>query len=135
MKETKAMFGAEASGHIISLQRSTTGDGILSAILLLNILREQNKPLSAYHNSFERLPHEIRNVRVKEKKPFDQMPNVQKSIADAEKKLHGNGRVLVRYSGTEAKARVMVESEDENLVHSLVAEISTVIENEIGVSK
>lgn len=135
MKETKAMFGAEASGHIISLERSTTGDGILSAILLLNILREQNKPLSAYHNSFERLPHEIRNVRVTEKKPFDQMPKVQKSIADAEKKLHGNGRVLVRYSGTEAKARVMVESEDENLVHSLVVEISTMIENEIGVSK
>jgi phosphoglucosamine mutase len=86
MKETQAMFGAEASGHIISLKRSTTGDGILSAILLLNILREQNKPLSAYHNSFERLPHEIRNVKVKEKKPFDQMPSVQKSIADAEKK-------------------------------------------------
>lgn len=133
MKETKAMFGAEASGHIISLKRSTTGDGILSAILLLNILREQNKPLSAYYQSFDRLPHEIKNVKVREKKPFDQMPKVQKSIKDAEEKLHGNGRVLVRYSGTEAKARVMVESEDQNLVHTLVAEISSIIQSEIGV--
>ncbi|MCC7459930.1 MAG: phosphoglucosamine mutase [Proteobacteria bacterium] len=132
MKETKAMFGAEASGHIISLKRSTTGDGILSAILLLNILREQNKPLSAYYNSFDRLPHEIKNVKVREKKPFDQMPKVQQCIQDAEKKLHGKGRILVRYSGTEAKARVMVESEDQNLVQSLVAEVSSVIQNEIG---
>lgn len=132
MKETKAMFGAEASGHIISLQRSTTGDGILSAILLLNILREQNKPLSDYYNSFERLPHEIKNVKVREKKPFDQLPKVQACIQDAQKKLEGNGRILVRYSGTEAKARVMVESENKDLVHSLVAEVSTVIEKEIG---
>lgn len=132
MKETKAMFGAEASGHIISLQRSTTGDGILSAILLLNILREQNKPLSAYYNSFERLPHEIKNVKVREKKPFDQLPKVQQSILDAQKKLQGNGRILVRYSGTEAKARVMVESENQELVHTLVSEVSTVIEKEIG---
>lgn len=132
MKETKAMFGAEASGHIISLKRSTTGDGILSAILLLNVLREQNKPLSAFYNSFDRLPHEIKSIRVKEKKPFEDMPKVQKSIQDAEKKLHGNGRILVRYSGTEAKARVMIESEDQNLVHTLVQEVSDVIQKEIG---
>jgi len=132
MKETNAMFGAEASGHIISLKRSTTGDGILSAILLLNVLREQNKPLSDFHNSFDRLPHEIRSIRVKEKKPFEQMPSVQKSIESAEKKLLGNGRILVRYSGTEAKARVMVESENKDLVHSLVAEVSGTIEKEIG---
>jgi phosphoglucosamine mutase len=132
MKETKAMFGAEASGHIISLKRSTTGDGILSAILLLSVLREQNKPLSSYLNSFDRLPHEIKSIKVKVKTPFDQMPLVQKSIQDAEAKLKGNGRILVRYSGTEPKARVMIESENKDLVHSLVAEVSSVIEKEIG---
>lgn len=132
MKETKAMFGAEASGHIISLKRSTTGDGILSAILLLNILQEQGKSLSDFYNSFDRLPHEIRNIHVKEKKPLDQMPLVQQAIENAQKKLHGNGRILVRYSGTEAKARVMVESENQELVHRLVQEVSSEIEKEIG---
>lgn len=132
MKQTRAQFGAEASGHIISLKRSTTGDGILSAILLLNILKRNDKPLSAYFESFERFPQELKNIKVKEKKSFELIPGFQKAIANAEEKLHGNGRVLVRYSGTEAKARVMVESNDHNLVRTLVAEISTVIEKEIG---
>jgi phosphoglucosamine mutase len=132
MKETKAMFGAEASGHIISLARSTTGDGILSAILLLHILREKNQPLSSFLHSFERFPQEIKSIHVREKTPFAQIPLIQKSIESAEKQLKGIGRVLVRYSGTEKKARVMVEGENKDLVHSLVTEISLVIEKEIG---
>lgn len=133
MKEKNAMFGAEASGHIISLKRSTTGDGILSALLLLNILQKRKMPLSSFFQSFDRYPHQVKSIRVKEKKPFEQIPTVQKSIQNAEKQLHGNGRVLVRYSGTESKVRVMVESESSSLVHTLVDEISLAIEKAIGV--
>ena len=134
MKEKNVMFGAEASGHIISLQRSTTGDGILSALLLLNILRKNNEPLSKHFKTFERFPQEMKSILVREKKPFESIPSVHKIIQDAEEKLNGNGRILVRYSGTEAKARVMVESDDESLVHSLVSQVSEAIQNEIGLA-
>lgn len=133
MKEKKVLFGAEASGHIISLKHSTTGDGILSAILLLNILQIEKVPLSSFAKSFERYPQETKSVLVKEKKPFETIPTVQQSIQDAEEKLHGNGRVLVRYSGTECKARVMIESENASLVRSLVDNICSAIQKEIGV--
>ena len=132
MKEVSATFGAEASGHIISLNRSTTGDGILSSLLLLNILREEKKPLSTYFQSFERYPQDVKSIYVREKVPFNEIPNVHQLILDAEKKLDGNGRILVRYSGTESKARVMVESEQVELVKGITKKISEAIENEIG---
>ncbi|HLG18698.1 MAG TPA: phosphoglucosamine mutase [Bdellovibrionota bacterium] len=134
MKETGAELGGEPSGHIVNLLRSTTGDGILTCVLLLAELRRQGKPLSSFYGQFDRYPQELRNVEVREKRALEKISPVTKSIRQAEKRLNGTGRVLVRYSGTEAKIRVMVEGEDHKLVSELADEIATVIQEEIGAS-
>lgn len=132
MRENGSLFGGEPSGHLVSLHRSTTGDGILSALLLLGELRRAQKPLSAYTQLIQRYPQEIRNIPVKTRTAFEKIPPVAKTIREAENRLSGTGRVLVRYSGTEAKARVMVEGENEQMVRKLADEIAAAIQSEIG---
>ncbi len=134
MKEVGSLFGGEPSGHVVSLYRSTTGDGILSALLLLSQLCRVGKPLAHFFGMIERYPQEIRNIAVRERLAFEKMPKVLRSIAHAEKSLVGMGRVLVRYSGTETKARVMVEGKNEQLVKKWADEIATAIASEIGAS-
>lgn len=132
MKEKNSLFGGEPSGHLVSLHRSTTGDGMLSALLLLAELRRSDRPLSSFATMIPRYPQEIRNVPVKTKPLLQKVQPLTKSIQAAESSLSGTGRVLVRYSGTEPKARVMVEGENEEMVRKLADEIATVIETEIG---
>ncbi len=134
MRETGSFLGGEQSGHIVDLKRSTTGDGILSALLVLGEVVRSQKPLSAYASLLERFPQELRNVRVRERKAFEKLPKIRDLIRGAEQKLAGEGRVLVRYSGTEPKARVMVEGADLKLVKELAEEIAAAIQREIGVS-
>ncbi|MFH1263363.1 MAG: phosphoglucosamine mutase [Pseudomonadota bacterium] len=134
MKEEGSLFGGEPSGHLVSLHRSTTGDGILSALLLLGELQRSDRPLSSYAKLIPRYPQVIRNVAVKTKPSFEKLPPVAKSIREAESRLSGTGRVLVRYSGTEPKARVMVEGENEKIVKRLADEIAAAIQSEIGVA-
>jgi len=132
MKEVSARLGGEPSGHLVCLNRSTTGDGLLSALLLLAELQKAQKPLAHFSNLLERFPQEQRNVLVKEKKDLQAIQPVAKAIEDAEKKLNGSGRVLVRYSGTEPKVRVMVEGENPSLVKTLADQIATAVQNELG---
>jgi phosphoglucosamine mutase len=132
MRETGALLGGEPSGHIVSLARSTTGDGILTALLLMAVTVRAQKPLAEFAGSFRRYPQELRNVRVRERKPLEGIPAVAASIRSGEERLKGSGRVLVRYSGTEAKARVMVEGENADLVREIAAEIEAAIRTEIG---
>ena len=126
------MFGGEPSGHLVCLDKSTTGDGLLSAILLLNVLVHQGKSLDFYGQSFERFPQQLKNIPVREKKPLDQYPKIIQAIEDVNAKLKGKGRTLVRYSGTESKIRIMVESNDQTLTDNMVKELTDVVTVELG---
>jgi phosphoglucosamine mutase len=134
MRSVSSNLGGEQSGHVVCLGRSTTGDGMLTGLLVLAEMLKSQKPLSAYHQSFERFPQVLVNVKVRERKALESLPPVLKCIKDAEDKLSGAGRVLVRYSGTEPKARIMVEGQNGQLVKQLADDIATVLQKEIGVN-
>ena len=134
MLKTGATLGGEQSGHIIFRDgESTTGDGLLTALRLMDIIVRARKPLADLVVDLTVFPQKIQNVRVREKVPFAQVPAIQAAIADAERELDGNGRVVVRYSGTEALARVMVEAESESKMQSLTAAIAAQIHKALGV--
>ena len=131
MRKTGAVLGGEQSGHLIFMRHSTTGDGILAALQLLRIMQERGKPLSELAHLIEPFPQVLQNVHVERKIPFDQVPAVQDAVRAAEASLAGKGRVLLRYSGTESVARVMVEGQDASQVKSLAAELCTVLETHL----
>jgi phosphoglucosamine mutase len=133
MQKHQASLGGEQSGHILFLRRSTTGDGLLTALVLLDTLARSGKPLHELLSDLRVFPQVIVNVRVREKRPLDQIPAVVESILQAETDLHGNGRVVVRYSGTEALARVMIEAESEQQMREHADRIAQAIRVEIGV--
>jgi phosphoglucosamine mutase len=134
MLKTGATLGGEQSGHIIFRDgEATTGDGLLTALRLMDIIVRAGKSLAELVGDLKVFPQKIQNVRVKEKIPFAQIPAVQAAIDAAERELNGNGRVVVRYSGTEALARVMVEAESEVMMRSLTAGIAAEIQKALGV--
>jgi phosphoglucosamine mutase len=133
MLATKAALGGEQSGHIIFAGRSTTGDGLLTALLLLDIVHRSGKTLSELIADLKTFPQVIVNVKVREKKPLDTIAPVAAAIAAAEKELADSGRVVIRYSGTEALARVMIEAESEPLMRHHADTIAAAIRNEIGI--
>jgi phosphoglucosamine mutase len=133
MLATKAALGGEQSGHIIFSGRSTTGDGLLTALLLLDILHRSGKSLSELISDLKVFPQVIVNVKVREKKPLDTIASVVSAIAAAEKDLDGSGRVVIRYSGTEALARVMIEAESEPLMRHHADTIANAIRAELGI--
>ncbi|MGH7975672.1 MAG: phosphoglucosamine mutase, partial [Limisphaerales bacterium] len=103
-------FGGEQSGHLIFRDFSTTGDGLVAALQILRILKTKNQPLSKLAKCWTRFPQLVTNVKVREKKPFEQLDGVNKLVAEAEKVLQAQGgRLLLRYSGTEPKARLLLE--------------------------
>src|SRR5262245_56297649 len=109
-------FGGEQSGHLIFLDHMTTGDGVVAALAVLAICLEEGKPLSELAKCMERSPQVLVNVQVREKRPLSALPEVGALIAQIERELGSEGRILVRYSGTEAKARVMVEGPDHDRI-------------------
>jgi phosphoglucosamine mutase len=133
MRKTGAVLGGEQSGHIILSREATTGDGLLTAMRVLAIVAASGQSLAQLVAGLKVFPQTIKNVRVKEKRPLEQMPEVTAAIQKAEQQLNGNGRVNVRYSGTEALARVMVEAEKEETVQRLVGEIAAALQAAIGV--
>jgi phosphoglucosamine mutase len=134
MLKTGATLGGEQSGHIIFRDAdSTTGDGLLTALRLLDIIVRSGKQLAELVADLKVFPQKIQNIRVREKIPFAQIPSVQAAIDAAEHELNGKGRVVVRYSGTEALARVMVEAESQEKMQSLTATISAEIQKALGV--
>lgn len=132
MQRTSAVLGGEQSGHILFLDRNTTGDGMLTALLVLDILHRSGETLSQLKKDLKVFPQVILNVRVREKKPMETLPSVIAAIQDAENDLKGNGRVVVRYSGTEALARVMIEAESEPLMRRHADRIAEAIRAELG---
>ena len=134
MLKTGATLGGEQSGHIIFRDGdSTTGDGLLTALRLMDIIARLKKPIAELVADLKVFPQKIQNVRVREKVPFAQVTAIQDAILAAERELDGNGRVVVRYSGTEALARVMVEAESEAQMQSITAAIAGEIQKALGV--
>ena len=124
-------LGGEQSGHIVMSDHATTGDGLVAALQVLAVIVATGKPASAVCRQFDPLPQRLRNVRHKGVSPLDH-PSVRRAIAEAEAALAGNGRLLIRRSGTEPLVRVMAEAEDEALMERVVDELVGVIEHVIG---
>ncbi len=117
-------FGGEQSGHLVFLDHATTGDGIVAALRVLAIMVAEGRPLSELGKVMTRTPQVLVNTAVDRKIPLDDLPAVLKMIADVERTLGEDGRVLVRYSGTESKARVMIEGMDEARIKGWADEIA-----------
>jgi phosphoglucosamine mutase len=134
MLKSGATLGGEQSGHVIFRDgESTTGDGLLTALRVMEIMARSGKSLAELISDLKVFPQTIQNVRVREKIPFAQVPEIQRTIEDAERELDGNGRVVVRYSGTEALARVMVEAESEAKMRTLASGIVSAIQRTLGI--
>ena len=125
-------FGGEQSGHLIFLDHTPTGDGILSALQLLAIMQKEEKSLSDLSDIMERYPQKLVNIRIKMRRRLEEFPAVIQQIKKVEKKLGQKGRLLVRFSGTEPLVRVMVEGEDEKEIYALAEETAQVIEREFN---
>lgn len=128
-------FGGEQSGHIIISDYAPTPDGLLVALQILKIMKESGKSLSDLSAAMYKLPQALINVKVRCKKPLQAMPAVSKAISDSNEKLGGSGRLLVRYSGTENLARIMVEGEDSCLIQEIASSLRDIFERELGVEE
>jgi phosphoglucosamine mutase len=131
MERTGALLGGEPSGHLIRADLTTTGDGTLTGLHLAAFLAASGKKLSELPR-FVHTPQVLRNVRVKERVPFDAIPGFAHAREAAEKRMLGQGRILLRYSGTEALARVMVEGADAALVEAVASDLAAQIRTSLG---
>ena len=120
-------FGGEQSGHLIFLEHVTTGDGIVAALRVLAVMAAEGKPLSELARVMSRTPQVLINVNVSERRPIEELAEVMRLIALIESELGDDGRVLVRYSGTEAKARVMIEGPDQARIQEQADEIAAAL--------
>jgi len=127
MRKGGLNFGGEQSGHLIFLDHATTGDGIVAALRVLEVMVREERPLSELSQVMTRTPQVLVNTLVDEKRPLEELPEVTRLIAMVETDLGSDGRVLVRYSGTEAKARVMIEGPDETSIKQRAEEIAAAL--------
>jgi len=133
MKQSGASLGGEQSGHVLFPAKATTGDGLLTALLVIDVVHRSGKTLGELIADLKNFPQVILNVKVREKKPLDSLPAVMALIAAAEEELKDSGRVVIRYSGTEALARVMIEAESEEAMRRHAEGIAGAIRAEIGI--
>ena len=127
-----ASLGGEQSGHIILPDLSLAGDGMITALCLLRALRESRQSLAEMTAGFKQYPQILLNVRVREKVPFNEIPSVRAAVEEVKELLSQKGRLLLRYSGTEPLARVMIEGENQEQIENYAARIADAIEREIG---
>jgi phosphoglucosamine mutase len=124
--------GGEQSGHMIFRDYATTGDGIVSALQILRIMIETGKPLSELKKVLKKYPQAQRNLKVREKPALETLGDVQRLLKETEQHLNGRGRVLLRYSGTEPKIRLLIEGSDELVINGQADRIATAIQDSIG---
>ncbi|MCB9524304.1 MAG: phosphoglucosamine mutase, partial [Myxococcales bacterium] len=132
MREGGYSLGGEQSGHVILHDFATTGDGLVTALAVLGIARREGATLSELAACMERFPQVLLNVPVARKPPLETLSATQRAIAEVEASLDGDGRVLVRYSGTQNLARVMVEGPTQALIDDAAGRIAAVLEEELG---
>jgi phosphoglucosamine mutase len=133
MQKNGSILGGEQSGHVIFRDGdATTGDGLLTALRVMETMVRTGRPLAELVSDLKVFPQTIQNVRVREKIAFSQVPEVQQAIEAAQQELDGDGRIVVRYSGTEALARVMVEAESEEKMKRLAEAIARSIQKSLG---
>lgn len=132
MKEHGAVVGGESSGHMIFLNHHTTGDGIVSAMQLLSIMQETGRPLSELKQVMRMFPQRLINIDVARKPPLEELPELQAAVQAAEAELGDQGRVLIRYSGTQPMCRVMVEGPTEEITERICNELAEVVKGCIG---
>lgn len=125
-------LGGEQSGHLVFTDMATTGDGMVAALQVLTIMRRTGSTLSQLARVMTRLPQKLSGVKVARKEPLDRLPKLSRTIRAAETELAGKGRVLVRYSGTEAKLRIMAEGDDEDQLQRILDRIGEVAREELG---
>jgi phosphoglucosamine mutase len=132
MQKNDAALGGEQSGHILFPHLATTGDGLLTSLAILDLVARTGKSIAALTADLKVFPQVIVNVKVREKKPLESVPAVAKRIRAAEEELKDSGRVVIRYSGTEALARVMIEAESEEAMRRHAHAIADAIRDELG---
>ncbi|HRB82258.1 MAG TPA: phosphoglucosamine mutase [Nitrospira sp.] len=125
-------FGGEQSGHFIFLDHNTTGDGLISALQILSLMKRTGTPLSELAKAMTAVPQILLNVQVKHKPDLNQIPDIQQAIKNAETTLNGSGRVLVRYSGTESLLRIMVEGERHSTIREVADHLAEIVRARIG---
>lgn len=128
----RANLGGEQSGHVILPALSLAGDGMITALCLIRAMRHSQKSLAQLTQGFQRYPQVLVNVRVSEKRPFSDLTSVSRVVAEVEKELAEDGRLLLRYSGTEPLARIMIEGKNQAEIEGLAAQIASSIQGEIG---
>ncbi len=132
MLRQQVNLGGEQSGHIIILERTTTGDGLIVSLELIKAMLKRKKCLTDLYGNLKKFPQILVNVKVKEKLPLEQIPGLEQAIADARKELGRQGRLLVRYSGTENLARIMIEGKESSLINRIAGSLSRVIKDAVG---
>jgi phosphoglucosamine mutase len=125
-------LGGEQSGHLVFLDHTTTGDGIVTALRLLTVMLRENKPLAELARFMETYPQVLINVRVKERKDLKGLPRARQAIQAAEQRLGPRGRLLVRYSGTEPLLRIMAEGEEQHLIEQVAQELAQTLEAQLN---
>ena len=131
MRANHCILGGEPSGHIIFSKNSTTGDGSLAGLKVIEAMKHFKKPLKDLVSEIELYPQVLKNVVVSKKPDLDSVPAIKKAVEEAEKKMQGKGRVLLRYSGTEPLIRVMVEGQNHELVEKLCDDLSNLVKKEL----
>jgi phosphoglucosamine mutase len=134
MQRIGANVGGEQSGHLLFLDHAPTGDGILSALALLSVMRETGEPLATLATCLRKFPQVLLNVPVRAKPPLDTLAGVMERVSELERGMDGRGRILIRYSGTEPLARVMIEGADARHIQAMAEELGGLIRAEIGVA-
>ncbi|MFN2598712.1 MAG: phosphoglucosamine mutase [Pyrinomonadaceae bacterium] len=129
---TGGTVGGEQSGHVIFPRVSLAGDGMMTTLFLLRAMQDSQQPLARLTEGFTRYPQTLKNVRVREKRPFEDVPEIAARAREIEARLAGEGRLLLRYSGTEPLARVMIEGRDQAEIDSLAADFASVIRRALG---
>ena len=132
MRKLGANLGGEKSGHLLFLDHSTTGDGLLASLQILGIMKKKGKSLSELAGIINMFPQILNSLEIKEKKPFEEIPGLIEIVRESEDILGNKGRINLRYSGTELLARVMVEGESETLINRIASRVSSVISENIG---
>ena len=125
-------FGGEQSGHFIFLDHNTTGDGLISALQVLSLMKRTTRPLSELAKAMSAVPQILLNVKVKQKTDLELIPDIARAMRESEQRLNGCGRVVVRYSGTEPLLRIMVEGEKDSVINDVAEGLARVVRTHIG---